>query len=194
MVSQFSPSRSNIPTTHCNSRNPPLGTQGTSSKTLICYPFMSRTNNQKKGGETGVNTISAGTLKIMSYALPGISFAFTWWLPAGLQLSFFTTGLLSFLQSRLFRWAPFRTFMNMTPIPDQPDPFSSPSSPTSPAATTSPSYQPPRTPSTTTTTSGGSNSDTKPTLLSNLTRPLKNSIQNIQASARESINSAKQYS
>ncbi|KAI9744183.1 MAG: Mitochondrial inner membrane protein oxa1 [Claussenomyces sp. TS43310] len=78
----------------------------------------------RKGGETGVNNMSPVVIKSLSYVLPGITLIFTAWLPSGLQLSFFISGLLSYLQSQIFRNPAFRARFGMQPLPEKPvDPF-----------------------------------------------------------------------
>ena len=54
--------------------------------------------------------------KLMMYGFPALSLLFTWWLPAALQLSFFVSGLLSFLQASLFKVPGFRSYFNMHPL------------------------------------------------------------------------------
>ena len=145
----------------------------------------------------GVSTISPAAMKLMAYALPAFTLLFTWWLPAGVQLSFFVAGVISACQSLLFRWAPFREFFNMTPMPKGPGLFNKPAEPSpyqprivtvqqslsrnTPYAGTRPSstgtYEPPR----------------KTTILSGLTNEVKSTISSVQASARETYKSAKQY-
>lgn len=144
----------------------------------------------------GVSTVSPGAMKFMAYALPAFTLLFTWWLPAGVQLSFFVAGVISAAQGLLFRWAPFRSFFNMTPMPKRPDLFSKPTEPSPyqpriitaqhslshkiPYSGTQPSvgrYEPPR----------------KPTLLSGLKKEVKSTISSVQASARETYKSAKEY-
>jgi YidC/Oxa1 family membrane protein insertase len=61
----------------------------------------------------GVSTVTPAVMKFMSYFLPAISLAFTFWLPAAVQLSFVTTGLLSFGQAELFKNRAFRERFNM---------------------------------------------------------------------------------
>ncbi|RDL38746.1 uncharacterized protein BP5553_03086 [Venustampulla echinocandica] len=74
----------------------------------------------RRGGETGTSTLSPAVQKAMQWGFPGLSLAFTWWLPAGVQLSFFVSGLLSFVQASLLRIPSFRRIFNMTPLPEQP--------------------------------------------------------------------------
>ncbi|KAL3423324.1 Mitochondrial inner membrane protein OXA1 [Phlyctema vagabunda] len=71
----------------------------------------------KKGGETGVNLLSPSAQKLMMYGIPGVTLAFTSFLPAGLQLSFFVTGLLSYIQASVFRNPKVRAALGMTPLP-----------------------------------------------------------------------------
>jgi YidC/Oxa1 family membrane protein insertase len=51
------------------------------------------------------------------WIFPGLSLAFTWWLPAGAQLTFLVTGVASYIQVSCFRQDWFRNFFGMTPIP-----------------------------------------------------------------------------
>ncbi|KAF8846941.1 hypothetical protein BDZ45DRAFT_755435 [Acephala macrosclerotiorum] len=51
------------------------------------------------------------------WGLPLVSILFTFWLPAALQLFFFVSSLLSFGQATLFRQPWFRSYFNMTPLP-----------------------------------------------------------------------------
>jgi YidC/Oxa1 family membrane protein insertase len=133
----------------------------------------------------------------MSYFLPTISLIFTSFLPSAIQLSFFITGFLSYCQAQLFRWAPFRTYMNMTPLPTRrPDAFArAPAAEPSPyqsriiTATARPSpsvssasYEPPRSAST----------SAKPTLLSGLKHEVSSGISSVQESARKTLKSARE--
>jgi len=70
----------------------------------------------------GVQSMDAKMWKYFKFGFPAISFAFTFWLPASVQLAFFCTGVLSAAQSVLFRYAPFRTWANMTPLSSDPNP------------------------------------------------------------------------
>lgn len=53
----------------------------------------------------------------MSYGLPAVTVIFTYFLPAGLQLSFFISGILSYCQSTAFKNASFREATGMVPLP-----------------------------------------------------------------------------
>lgn len=77
----------------------------------------------QRGGETGVNTMSDNTIKLMSYGLPAVTVLFTWWLPSGLQFSFLISGVLSACQATMFRMPGFRSYFGMTPLPPRVDPF-----------------------------------------------------------------------
>jgi YidC/Oxa1 family membrane protein insertase len=140
----------------------------------------------------------------MSYFLPTISLIFTSFLPSAIQLSFFITGALSYCQAQLFRWAPFRTYMKMTPLPTgRPDAFArAPAVEPSPyqsriiTATARPassvgstSYEPPRS------TSSGASPSTPPaktSLLSGLKREVSSGISSVQESARKTLKSARE--
>ncbi|TVY49361.1 Mitochondrial inner membrane protein [Lachnellula occidentalis] len=71
----------------------------------------------RRGGETGVSTMTPGMLAGMMWGIPAISLIFTWWLPASVQLSFFVTGLLSFGQVTMMRQPWFRKAFKMVPLP-----------------------------------------------------------------------------
>jgi YidC/Oxa1 family membrane protein insertase len=129
----------------------------------------------------------------MSYFLPAISLIFTSFLPSAIQLSFFITGFLSYCQAQLFRWAPFRAYMNMTPLPtNRPDAFdSAPAAEPQPyqsriitaTARPTPSYEPPR---------SSPPAAAKPTLLSGLKREVSSGISSVQESARKTLKSARE--
>ena len=135
----------------------------------------------------------------MSYFLPTISLIFTSFLPSAIQLSFFVTGALSYCQAQLFRWAPFRTYMNMTPLPtNRPDAFArAPAAEPSPyqpriitaTARSTPSYEPPRSSSS---SASPSSPAAKPTLLSGLKREVSSGISSVQESARKTLKSARE--
>ncbi|OBT84451.1 hypothetical protein VE02_06435 [Pseudogymnoascus sp. 03VT05] len=71
----------------------------------------------RQGGEAGTSTMSANTMKLLAYGFPIVSILFTFWLPAGVQLSFFVTGLWSAAQVTLFRWRSIRSFLGMAQMP-----------------------------------------------------------------------------
>ncbi|OBT51553.1 hypothetical protein VE04_08838 [Pseudogymnoascus sp. 24MN13] len=71
----------------------------------------------RQGGEAGTSTMSANTMKLLAYGFPVLSFAFTFWLPAAVQLSFFVTGLWSAAQVTLFRRPAVRSFLGMQQMP-----------------------------------------------------------------------------
>ncbi|PBP23628.1 inner membrane protein OXA1 [Diplocarpon rosae] len=71
----------------------------------------------RKGGEMSISNFRPVVHKAMMWGLPTLSIVFTWWLPAALQLSFMVTGILSFVQSTLFRQPWFRNYFSMTPLP-----------------------------------------------------------------------------
>jgi YidC/Oxa1 family membrane protein insertase len=61
-------------------------------------------------------------VKMLSVAFPAMSLVCTAFMPAGLQLSFFVSSMLSAGQALLFKWPAFRTYWNMYPLPaSQPD-------------------------------------------------------------------------
>ncbi len=80
----------------------------------------------RRGGETGVSTMSATTMKLFAIGMPLLTLVFTYWLPAGLQFSFFLSGLLSAGQATLFRNAAFREKFGMSALPTPVDPFAKP--------------------------------------------------------------------
>lgn len=51
------------------------------------------------------------------YGFPILTLAFTWWLPAAVQLSFFATSMLSLGQALLFRSDKIRTIVGLSPKP-----------------------------------------------------------------------------
>ena len=71
--------------------------------------------------------MTPSTLKAMMYLLPAMSFMFTFWLPATVQLSFFVSGVLSFFQATLFKQPWFRDWANMSPLPTPGGPPAKPS-------------------------------------------------------------------
>jgi YidC/Oxa1 family membrane protein insertase len=68
----------------------------------------------------GVQTMDPKMLKAMTWGLPAISLIATSFLPAGLQLSFFVSGLLSGAQATLLRQPWFRNRFDMVPMPTKP--------------------------------------------------------------------------
>lgn len=76
------------------------------------------------GGETGITLLSPTVAKVLTYGLPLLTtcFMLTW--PAALQISFFITGLLGLIQSRLFRSPWFRRKVGIAPIVRLPNPLS----------------------------------------------------------------------
>jgi YidC/Oxa1 family membrane protein insertase len=68
--------------------------------------------------------MSPEAMKIVSLVLPAISFLFTFWLPAAVQVSFLTTGIMSYLQMQLFQSKTFRERFGLYPL--QPHPNSQP--------------------------------------------------------------------
>lgn len=71
----------------------------------------------KRGGEQGVSVMSPGMKKFFMYGMPTISFAFTWWLPAAVQISFLTMGITGWMQSILFQNPAFRRRFGMPALP-----------------------------------------------------------------------------
>ncbi|KAH8656667.1 60Kd inner membrane protein-domain-containing protein [Tricladium varicosporioides] len=70
----------------------------------------------RRGGEMGTSTLSPGMMKAMTWGFPGLTLIFTWWLPAAVQLTFFVSGVLSFMQARAMQTPRFRQFFKMTPL------------------------------------------------------------------------------
>jgi YidC/Oxa1 family membrane protein insertase len=132
-------------------------------------------------------------MKGLSYFLPALSLAFTSWLPASVQLSFFVTGVTGFIQAQLFRNEAFRARFNLTPMPKRPtalDAFAevpaaaepSPYQPHIITASKTPKdvvYEPPQ-------------EAPKTTLLSGLTREVKSGVEAVRTSARQTLKSAKE--
>lgn len=54
---------------------------------------------------------------LVKWGFPLISLVFTSWLPAGVQLTFFISGLLSLAQASLLRQPWLRSYFRMTPLP-----------------------------------------------------------------------------
>ncbi len=65
----------------------------------------------------GVSTVSSAMQTALMYGFPALSFAFTFWLPASLQLSFLVSGFISFLQATALQNVKFRKWWNLTPLP-----------------------------------------------------------------------------
>lgn len=61
--------------------------------------------------------MNPGLLKAMSYGFPAVTFLITSWMPAGLQFSFFVSGLMSAGQATAFRSKSIRSFLRITPMP-----------------------------------------------------------------------------
>lgn len=146
----------------------------------------------------GVNNMSPVVIKGLSYGLPAITLLFTAWLPSSLQLSFFVSGVASFLQSQLFRNPAFRARFNMQPLPDKPvDPFTKPAerspyqdrvvvvpkSGYSHASPVEPTYEPPR--------STGDTEAPKKTIFSGLKKEFTTVVESGRKAARETVESSK---
>jgi YidC/Oxa1 family membrane protein insertase len=61
--------------------------------------------------------MSPNAMKVMTIALPALTFGITCFMPAAIQVSFLVSGLLSLGQASLFRVPAFRSFFNMYPLP-----------------------------------------------------------------------------
>lgn len=61
--------------------------------------------------------VSKTIYKAMLWGLPTLSFIGTWWLPAALQISFFSTGIVAAIQTVAFRNPKTRHWLGMTPMP-----------------------------------------------------------------------------
>jgi YidC/Oxa1 family membrane protein insertase len=130
----------------------------------------------------GTTNLSDSTMRKLAYIFPGLSLLFTWWLPAGLQWSFFISTILSQLQGRLLRWVPFRQFMGITPLPKRADPSNTIVSRQSP-------YQPriiTVADKNATMTHGTPPSQSKPTLFSGLRKEISGAVEKAK-SAKDSI-------
>ncbi|KAH0545305.1 hypothetical protein FGG08_000604 [Glutinoglossum americanum] len=96
----------------------------------------------KKGGELGTSNLNPTIQKFLVYGFPTMTFLFMTGWPATLQLSFFVSSILSFLQASAFRSPAFRRWAGIAPLP--PKPASGAVTPTvSSRLNISPSYQPP---------------------------------------------------
>ena len=69
---------------------------------------------------------SKGVRLVMLYGLPSFTCVFMLFMPACLQITFAFTSIFALAQGRLFRYPPFRKWLNMTPIPLKPKPAGSP--------------------------------------------------------------------
>jgi YidC/Oxa1 family membrane protein insertase len=78
----------------------------------------------------GTSTMDPKMMNALMWGMPAMTLLFTWWLPAAVQLSFFVSGLLSYMQSTLMRQTWFRNWLDMTPIPAKIN--TTPSAPLSP--------------------------------------------------------------
>ncbi len=65
----------------------------------------------------GVSTVSPTVQTALMYGFPALSFVFTFWLPAALQLSFLVSGFISYLQATALQSEKFRQWWNLTPLP-----------------------------------------------------------------------------
>lgn len=63
--------------------------------------------------------MTPGMISAMMWGMPAISLAFTSFMPAAVQLSFFVSSSISFGQATLFRSPKFRSWANMTPLPNK---------------------------------------------------------------------------
>jgi hypothetical protein len=59
------------------------------------------------------------TQTLLMWIFPAVSLAFTWWLPAGAQLTFLVTGIASYIQVTCLRQPWFRNLFGMTPLPNK---------------------------------------------------------------------------
>ncbi|KAH0559912.1 hypothetical protein GP486_003568 [Trichoglossum hirsutum] len=115
-------------------------------------------SSAQKGGELGSSNLSPTVQKFLTYGFPTITVVFMSGWPATLQLSFFVSSIVSYLQATAFRNPAFRRWAGITPLPPKP----ASSEATTPTVSTklniAPSYQPPSTRSTSTSAA----SDKKP--------------------------------
>ncbi|RDW84869.1 hypothetical protein BP6252_02459 [Coleophoma cylindrospora] len=74
----------------------------------------------RSGGETGIALTTPAMQTLLMYGIPLMTLVFTSWLPAGLQLSFFVTGVLSYIQATAFRKPSIRAKLGMAPLPQPP--------------------------------------------------------------------------
>lgn len=66
--------------------------------------------------------MSPQVYKFFVWGFPALGFLCTFWLPAGVQVSFLASGILSMFQSQLIRAPWFRARTNMTPLPRKASP------------------------------------------------------------------------
>lgn len=138
--------------------------------------------------------MSPAMLKAMTYGLPTMTTLFMWSWPGALQLSFFVSGALSFLQSTAFRQPSIRRWLGITALPE-PGSVPVPGAPTpSPykgkIVLAEPQYQAPNTPTTSASgVSAGKETATKPTggIFGGAIKEVKGTIQ----SAKESLGGAR---
>lgn len=64
-----------------------------------------------------MSTLTPAMMTAMMWGLPLLSFVFTIWFPAAVQLTFFVSGVLSFLQTMSMRQPWFRNFFGMVALP-----------------------------------------------------------------------------
>ena len=84
------------------------------SSTLLTMEY---TENFQSGGETAVMSRDTPMYKAFLWGFPALSIIATWWIPAAVQLSFFTTGLVSAIQTMAFRNEKIRKYLGIAPMP-----------------------------------------------------------------------------
>lgn len=100
----------------------------------------------KRGGELGVNTMKPSTARLLRFLGPTVTFIFTAWLPASLQVYLCVTTGLSVAQARLFSDPKYRRLLGITPLPNNSGASASkvPSPNTKRSYQSQVTYQPPR--------------------------------------------------
>ena len=71
-------------------------------------------------GTSNAATMNPKLRNFMQYGLPSLSFFFMAWWPAGMQLTFATTAVLSFFTSTLLRNPAVRSFLRIEPLATAP--------------------------------------------------------------------------
>jgi YidC/Oxa1 family membrane protein insertase len=132
----------------------------------------------------GASPMSPAAMKAFSYGLPALSFLVTLWLPASVQLSFFVAGILSYIQSALFRNPKFRDRIGITALPAP-----TPAGPTTSGASSGPKltvldqngapvYSAPRQPT---------------TIIEGFRKEVSTTINDVKESAKKTVEAAKEY-
>ncbi|KAI9863656.1 MAG: Mitochondrial inner membrane protein oxa1 [Trichoglossum hirsutum] len=97
----------------------------------------------KKGGELGTSNLSPTVQKFLTYGFPTMTVVFMSGWPATLQLSFFVSSIISYLQATAFRNPAFRRWAGIAPLPPKPASSGAATPTISTKLNIAPSYQPP---------------------------------------------------